>query len=272
MSRPAYRGGGEVIFSCEDDEGIIDVVDEANALRSLQFGTQARQSTMFLNDPAALALSYTHCLMVCLLFAERPPRSALMLGLGGGSLVKFFLTQFPDCHLDTVERRAAVLDVARRFFEVADDPRNTVHCEDGSDFLARHTGPSSGTRRYDVIIVDLHDSTGMAPAVRAPEFFPRCRQLLAETGILAINLWYGHRKEEEDAVRQNLERSFDPRPLYLPVAGKLNCIALAFATAPATTAKAVARRAAQWQRRLGIDFPSLLVELTRFNNGMHLPG
>ena len=271
MSRPAYRDG-DVIFSCEDEEGIIDVVDEANALRSLQFGTQARQSTMFLNDPAALALSYTHCLMVCLLFAERPPRSALMLGLGGGSLVKFLLKQFPDCQLDTVERRAAVLDVARRFFELGDDPRNTVHCEDGRDFLARHTGPSSEARCYDLIFADLHDSTGMAPVVRAPEFFPQCRQLLDDSGILATNLWYGYKKEEEEAVRQNLEAAFDPGPLYLPVAGKLNCIALAFATAPTTTANAVAQRAAQWQRRLGIDFPSLLVELTRFNNGLHLPG
>ena len=43
-ANPAYSG--EIVFSDSDEYGVIDVGDE-NALRSLQFGTTARQSTMF---------------------------------------------------------------------------------------------------------------------------------------------------------------------------------------------------------------------------------
>ena len=99
------RYKGDVVFSCHDEEGVIDVVDENVNVRSLQFGTVARQSTMFRNDPNALALSYTHCVMTSLAFSRTPPRSALALGLGGGSLVKFLLAQCADCQVDGGEGR-----------------------------------------------------------------------------------------------------------------------------------------------------------------------
>ena len=62
---PTYDG--TIIHSRSDEEGVIDVVDEAT-IRTLYFGTRARQSTMFLRDPNALALAYTKCVMTSLVF------------------------------------------------------------------------------------------------------------------------------------------------------------------------------------------------------------
>src|SRR4030081_554830 len=64
-------------------------VSASRGLRTLHVGGDAIQSSMRLDDPFALALDYTRCMMAFLLF-HPAPREALMIGLGGGSLVKFF--------------------------------------------------------------------------------------------------------------------------------------------------------------------------------------
>ena len=270
MSKP-LRYNGDVVFSCHDDEGVIDVVDENENVRSMQFGTVARQSTMFRDNPNALALSYTHCVMTSLVFAPTPPRSALALGLGGGSFVKFLLAQCRDCHVDAVERRPAVIDVAQQYFDLPSSahPKLDIHCADATQFLSAKV-ESEPASRYDLILVDLHDSSGMAAAVRSPAFFEMCHQLLTATGVLAVNMWYGYREQEEREARQSLEGTFTPRVLYLPVAGKLNCVGFAFAEPPSDSDAVIGYRAIEWKRRTGIDFPARLIELTRFNNGLRV--
>src|SRR5438046_8305428 len=64
-------------------------VSDARGVRTLHVGGEAIQSAMRLDDPHALALDYTRCMMAFLLFHPEP-RQALMIGLGGASLPKFF--------------------------------------------------------------------------------------------------------------------------------------------------------------------------------------
>ena len=256
----------EVVLACRDDDGVIEVIDEAGKMRSLQFGTEARQSTMFVSNPDALALAYTQCLMTSLLFVAPPfPESALVLGLGGGSLPKFLLRQCPRCRVDAVEKRARIIDVARAHFALPEDPRLRLHLSDGLAFLNE-----SESARYDLILLDLHDSDGMAPAVRRPEFFPACRKSLRPQGLLAANLWYGHREGEEREVRKLMELNFGNRVLYLPVAGKRNCVALAFAQSPTIDIGLAQERARAWQSKTGIDFPDLLAQIFRMNANSEL--
>ena len=68
-------------------------VSESRGVRTLHVGGEAIQSSMRLEDPYALALDYTRCMMAFLLFHPEP-REALMIGLGGGSLAKFFHKHF----------------------------------------------------------------------------------------------------------------------------------------------------------------------------------
>lgn len=253
-----HRYDGDVIFSCRDADGVIDVVDESS-VRSLQFSSAARQSTMYLREPRRLALAYTQSMMTCLLFGDAPER-ALMLGLGGGSLVKFLLDQCSGCTVDAVEKRPKIVEVAKEYFHLPQDKRLSVHVGDALRFLE---GPRADP--YDLIAVDLHNSHGMAPVVQRSEFFPCCHRWLTADGMLVINLWYGSSESEERLVRGNLAKAFKERVLYLPVAGKRNCIALAFGRSRGLDLAAARKRARQWQKRVQIDFPALLAEMRRFN-------
>ncbi|MDQ7072555.1 MAG: hypothetical protein Q9N32_02015 [Gammaproteobacteria bacterium] len=93
--------GGEVVHQAQSDDGMIEVVDSGD-MRSMHFGTLPRQSSMSLRTPHTLELTYTQAMMACLIINPDPKR-ILVVGLGGGSIVKFLLYHFPDCQIDVIE-------------------------------------------------------------------------------------------------------------------------------------------------------------------------
>ena len=70
-------------------------VSEDNGLRSMYLGSDTLQSQMRISDPAELVLAYTRAMAGCLLL-QASPRRILHVGLGGGSLPRFFHARLPD--------------------------------------------------------------------------------------------------------------------------------------------------------------------------------
>ena len=250
------RYNGNLIFSCVDAEGAIDIVDEATA-RTMHFGTRARQSTMLLRDTGELALTYTRCMMISLVMLEGSPKAVLMLGLGGGSLARFLVRHYPECRIDAVERRPVVVKVARRFFELPNQRNLQVLETDAELFVAQHQ-----TSSYDLILVDLHTPQGMASANGAPAFIAGCRRLLSDGGVLAINLWSGPDEEMVARVDDQLVDAFEGQVLYLPVAGKSNVVAFGLTTPLGDHREARWReRAKTKESKLEVKFPAMLDDL-----------
>ncbi len=241
-----------------DDEGPIEIVDEADGkLRSLQFGSPARQSTMFTARPHELALEYTRTMAAGLLFLADEPKRILMLGLGGGSLPKFYLHHFPHCQVDVVEIRPAIVDVATRFFHLpTEDDRLHLHLGDGYEFLCNAPAGS-----YDLILVDLHDADGMSPAVDADGFAHASRGALVAGGIAIYNLWFGVRPQQEARLSRRLTDVFD-HLLQLPIAGKRNCVAFGL-TDSIPEIELLKNRMRIHEGDLGLSLPTVLAELRR---------
>ena len=141
-----------LIYEGKDDYGPVEVV-EKDGLRSMHFGTQNKQSEMSLSDPYALTVEYTRLMSMALLF-QSAPKSALFLGLGGGSLPKFIWKYFPRCLLHAVERSPLVVDLCYRYFALRRSPRLHVHVFDAFDFLKSCDNP------FDLIFIDLFQSDG----------------------------------------------------------------------------------------------------------------
>ena len=248
---------GNLIYSCVDTEGGIDVVDEATA-RTMYFGTRARQSTMLFRDRRELALTYTRCMMICLVMFDGKPKTVLILGLGGGSLARFLLHCYPDCLVDAVERRPTVVQLARRFFALPENNNLRVLETDAEQFVARHREPS-----YDLVLVDLHTPEGMASANGAPDFIAGCRRLLRAGGVLSINLWSGADNDMVARVETQLMDAFAGQVLHLPVAGKRNFVALGLTTPVGDQRETTWRERAKAQEsKLGLEFPAMLDELS----------
>lgn len=148
---------------------------------SLSFEGSLIQSCMSLQDPDELVLDYTRTMMGALLLNPSPAH-ILMIGLGGGSMVKYLHRHVPQADLTVVEISQSVIDLRDAFHVPPDDERLHTVCADGAKFLAKPP------RSYDLILVDGFTGEGIAPALCSRSFYNHCRQALAPEGLLVANV------------------------------------------------------------------------------------
>ena len=199
----------------------IDISEEAG-VRYLHFGSDWVQGAMRIARPWSLELAYTREMMSALLL--RPPaqwpRHALLVGLGAGSLAKFIYRHLPDCRITVVEINEQIEFVARQYFKLPDDPRRLeIRIGCGADYML------SGSRQFDLILVDGYDPDARAGALDSEPFYQACRARLTEQGLCSINLLGRNRGFQASAGR--IQKAFDGRVAVLPACDSGNTIVLA---------------------------------------------
>jgi spermidine synthase len=231
-------------------------VSEERGVRTLHVGGEAIQSSMRLSDPFALELEYTRCMLSFLLFHPRPAR-ALKIGLGGGSLVKFFWRRLPRLRTRVVELDARVVQVAREQFHLpADDARLAVEIGDGAEALSPEC--------CDLLVVDAFADEHPPAALVSQAFFDAAWLALEAPGALVLNLMNDDPKLDERIAR--VERAFGGAVLALPALYDPNVIVIALKGAPrAVPWDALVRRAHALQKRFGVPLPRYVPRLKRMN-------
>ncbi|MEC4748550.1 spermine synthase [Methylomicrobium sp. Wu6] len=259
-----YKVKGRLIYQSHDDDGVIEVVEQ-NGVRSLHFGSSARQSSIRLDDPENLELAYLRAMNSWMLF-KNAPEHGLLLGLGGGSLARHLLYHFPDCRLVAVEYRKDVVKVARSHFGLPLDKRLKVILDDGGHYVRRRSETLQGY--FCLLFVDIFDHDGMSPSLSNIEFFDACRALLTDDGMLVVNLWNTD-KDLFASYCDWLNKAFQERVLYLPIKTHDNIIALAFNKgAPQYSLKTLRSRAEALEQIYGLDFSSFLKALIKSNSSV----
>lgn len=239
------------------DQDRVDI-SESNGVRALHIGSSTVQSAMRLSAPFDLELAYTRGVMMFLLLAPAA-RRVLLIGLGGGSIPKFFHHYLPELITTVVEIDPRVIIAARNHFYLPpDDARLCVLEADGAEYLRGH--PASA----DLLILDAFDSHGVPSRLYTQDFFDHCAEALTPDGILAINLWGSDRNF--DLYLQRIENSFAQRVLALPTGRPGNIVVFAFSRSPEDLRWASLReRAKTLRERYPIDFLEF-VERLRDNN------
>ncbi len=159
------------------------IVSTRGDLRTLEFVPGDIQSAMRLSRPSALVLPYARAMMCFALLMPRP-RHIVMVGLGGGSLVKFCHRHFPQARITVLELRADVIALRDQFHIPPDDGRlRVLHC-DAARWLAQADGAGC-----DVLLVDGFDAAGLPPALTSTSFYTACRRALRPGGVLVANIF-----------------------------------------------------------------------------------
>lgn len=238
-------------------------VVEYGPTRSLHFGNEPKQSSMDLAAPSRLLLSYTRAMVAGLLFTPTP-RRVLMLGLGGGSLVRFFRHHFPDTRVDVVELRPQVVELAASyFFMERNDPKLRIITEDAANFIVTADAHFAD---YDLVLIDAFGESGIASSICNRQFMDACRQRLSEEAVVAINLWSSDFLPAE-MLLEDLEQGFQRGVLRLPVEGKDNIIGIALPTnRPRKRLRGLDKEAKQMQGQHQIEYPAFLKTLRRANH------
>jgi spermidine synthase len=231
-------------------------VSDARGVRTLHVGGEAIQSAMRLGSPYELALDYTRCMMAFLLFHPEP-RSALMIGLGGGSLAKFFYKKFKKTFIRAVELDPRVLAAARQQFHVPpDDERFQVEIGDGAEALAPEC--------CDVLLIDAYHDEEHVPKLASDDFYHAAYLALAERGALVVNFMDDDRSL--DLYLQRLERAFGGAVLAMKALYDPNVIAFAFKGLPGSVEwEELRRRAGQLSARLELPFDRYVSRLRGMN-------
>jgi spermidine synthase len=231
-------------------------VSDERGVRSLHVGGEAIQSSMKIGDPFALALDYTRCMMAFLLFHPEP-RRALMIGLGGGSLAKFFFKRLRRTAIRIVELDPRIVATARSHFALpAEQPRFAVEIGDGAEALAPEC--------CDVLVLDAYQDEAHVAELATAEFYDAAFLALEPRGALVVN--FMDDDPQFDQYMERLRNAFGGvvvamRALYDP-----NIVAFALKGGPASLEwEELRRRAARLEARYELPFSKYLRRLRSMN-------
>ncbi|MDO8713875.1 MAG: fused MFS/spermidine synthase [Polynucleobacter sp.] len=179
---------------------VAPFIYEAEDSRSLHFSNNQLQSMMSISKPDQLQVDYTKTMMGFLILNRRPKHIA-MIGLGGGSLAKFCYKHLPETRITVIENNPHVIALREDFMVPEDNERFRVIEADGADFV------QDTESEYDVLLVDGYDHQGQSPQLCTQYFYDNCYKVLADQGVLVVNLFEEHQLYEVFIGR--LDRTFD---------------------------------------------------------------
>lgn len=172
---------GKIVFQVTDEYGDIIVAD-TDDYRILRFEGINEQSKMSKQDVNVPVHNYSKAMLMATAFT--PAQTVLLLGLGGGALLRalYFLNE--QLAFDVVELRPRVLTVARDWFTLPESGKIAYHLEDAEHYLRRQHLP-----RYDLIFSDLYSAFSMEPRQGTETFLRLCLNKLSDQGWLVLNYY-----------------------------------------------------------------------------------
>jgi len=230
------------------------VIDDGKS-RYLYFNVRLMQSEMSLKAPNDLAIRYTQKMMAFLLFQPRPKRIVL-IGLGGGSLIKFCYHKMPGTQLTAVELDPDVIAFRDTFLLPPDDERLQVLEADGAQFL------ETTEKGIDALLVDAFDKTGFAPSLANREFFDNAFAKLSGNGVLVINL--AGEKETYAGLIGEAMHVFDDQVIVISVPDDGNHVLYAFKERHFEPRwRWLHNYAKELRAKFGLDFPAFVQKMER---------
>jgi spermidine synthase len=175
-------------------------VSEHDGVRYLHLGTPWVQGAMRIRKPLHIELDYVQRMMACLLLrpaAEVSRGHAVQLGMGAGAITRF-------CHstlrmkTTVVENNIAVIGVCRHWFHL---PRDSVRLKVVEGDAAAWAANAANAESVQMLCVDLYDHEAASPVLDSSAFYRACQRLLADGGVMSVNL-FGRETSFERSARR----------------------------------------------------------------------
>ena len=180
--KPPYRG--QLVYETESTYNYIQVLQDGdNTLLALNEG----QAIHSVYNPTTLTTGGPWDYFgLGPLFAEgydpAMVRSALVVGLAGGTAAREMSVTYPGIVIDGVEIDGTIADLGYEYFGMDAVPNLTTHIEDGRWYLERTEAT------YDIIAVDAYHQPYIPFQMTTVEFFELVRDHLNPNGATVINV------------------------------------------------------------------------------------
>lgn len=179
-----HAGAAErVILERPSPYSTVFVSENQDGLRILRFERYgARQSVVKLGHPEHLELPYARAIPLALALIDRP-QSALVIGLGGGTIPSFLRRLYPGMKIDAVDIDPVVVEVAKSHFGFREDDLMRAHVADGRQFVEQ------AKDRYDLVFLDGFGTDSVPAHLTTREFLTAVKNVLTPRGVVVGNLW-----------------------------------------------------------------------------------
>lgn len=233
-------------------------VSETDGIRSMHLGSETVQSSMDLDAPERLVLSYSRAMMAWLLFNDEP-RRILQIGLGGGSFARWIAHYLPNTESIAVDIHPQVISVAKMMFELPpEDELFKIIEADGASYIRIFRDSC------DAILVDAFDGFNIIEQLTQATFFEDCRRALTPNGVFVANWWSADPRYI--SYLERLLEVFDGRVIEVPTTSHGNIAVMAFRSTPAEcNLEALSRRALTLEARFRLEFDTFVATLDKNN-------
>jgi len=166
-------------------------LSEFDGVRFLHLDSIWVQGAMRIRKPDQLELEYIQRMCAWMLWRDSATPEgastghAVQLGLGAAALTRFCHGQL-KMRTTAVEINPEVIAACRQWFRLpANDARLNVVNEDAG----RWVGDAAHLQTVDVLNVDLYDHDAASPVLDDEAFYAACRGVLADGGLMTVNLF-----------------------------------------------------------------------------------
>ena len=172
----SLRHTGDVLFSKQSKYQKIEIID------TFAYGKTLLLDGMIMtteHDEFVYHEMITHVPML----THPDPKKVLIIGGGDGGVAREVLRHDTVEHIDLVEIDGEVIEASKKFLpglaKSFDDPKVTVHIEDGVEYVKK-----CSMETYDVVIIDSTDPVGPAEGLFKPDFYRDVYRCLKKDGIM----------------------------------------------------------------------------------------
>lgn len=254
-----------LLYEYKDDADHITVF-ENHTYRWIQTGDGNIQSAMNKALPCQPVLPYLPAILSALLFAETPA-SCLVVGLGGGELIRYINHYLPQSKLAAIENNTVMADIFNEYFSTQQTCFDLFK-HDICDFTHNPC-----EKLHDIIFVDVFGNNNLPTCFYQPSLYQHLSRLITDEGVLAINLAVRSEREALELLKL-IRESFQRRTLCLSVDQHMNLVVLAFKQIPQTIRLSKLQTiASRLSATMDIDFIDQLNNIitTNPNDGILLP-
>jgi len=129
----------------------------------------------------------------------------LVLGLGGGTVVRLIKTYWPKAKIVGVEIDPQIIEIGRQYFGLGKVSDLEIIQADALVWLSRFY--RSSQRRFDLVIVDLYLGDQFPEKVASGRFLKEIKRLLLPNGSVIFNR-LRKKKENFESFKHQLEKHF----------------------------------------------------------------
>ncbi len=143
---------------------------------------------------------------------------SLILGLGGGTLVKVIHKFWPDAEVTGVDIDPQMVEMGKKHLGLKEDEVNIV-VSDATKFCKKAIQQK---KQYDLVCIDMYNGDVFPTQFEEIEFLEMIKKLLAEDGIAIFNrLYYGEKRKLAVKFSEKLSKVFSTNEAVYPEANMM---------------------------------------------------